>query len=348
MRDGFQSSSSVREPLLAKVLSCFNQQNFLRQTLEVWVVFVCLYLAAVGLGYFLRHSPSVESGIWLASGVYASALFVCRPVQWPIIFVGAVCVELIADIIFGGQFADQHDLELAFLGLSQKLNDAAQAQARYRQAEARLEELLPDWSARRVQIPKALWSMGATKDIDQWVELHPAVTAARADWEVMRKAAELARLKGKAEPTIGLNGGKSSGDTVIGVTLSIPLNIRNNFSAEARAANRQALAAEAGYHSVLRKQRAAIRATKATMSEYETRFLRWQTLMQGRGESSGNLLEKQWRNRDMSTTEYLLSLQQRTDGLTAGIELHTQFQMARIEWLLQTGQMKNALMQVNR
>ena len=34
-------------PLLAKVLSCFNQQIFLRQILEVWVVFVCLYFAAV-------------------------------------------------------------------------------------------------------------------------------------------------------------------------------------------------------------------------------------------------------------------------------------------------------------
>jgi len=242
----------------------------------------------------------------------------------------------------------QVDVELTFLGLSQKLNDAAQAQARYRQAEALLEEILPDWSARRVQIPEALWSMGATKDVEQWVEQHPAVTAARADWEVMKKAAELTRLKGKAEPTIGLNGGKSSGDTVVGVTLSIPLNIRNNFSAETRAANRQALAAEASYYSVSRKQRAAIRATTATMSEYETRFLRWQTLMQGRGESSGNLLEKLWRNGDMSTTEYLLSLQQRTAGLIAGIELHTQFQMTRIEWLLQTGQMENALMQVKR
>ena len=70
--------------------------------------------------------------------------------------------------------------------------------------------------------------------------------------------------------------------------------------------------------------------------------------MKGRAESSGNLLEKQWRSGDMSMTEYLLALQQRTEGLNAGIELHTQFQLARIEWLLQTGQMETALMQVVR
>ncbi len=239
----------------------------------------------------------------------------------------------------------QVDVELAYLGLSQKLNDAARAQANLRQAEARLEEILPDWSAGRSRIPETLWLSREMKDIDQLVEQHAVVSTARADWEVMKSLAELARLKGKAEPTVGLNGGKSGGDTVVGVTLSIPLNIRNNFSAEARAANQQALAAEAAYRSVRRKQQAAIRASRATLTEYEKRYLRWQTLMQGRGESSGNLLEKQWRSGDMSTTEYLLTLQQRTEGLMAGIELQTQYQSARIEWLLQSGQMNAALMQ---
>ena len=242
----------------------------------------------------------------------------------------------------------QVDVELTFLGLSQKLNDAAQAQARFRQAEARLQELLPDWSSEWTKIPENLWTIGERKDVDLWVDEHSAVAVARADWEVMKKAADLARLKGKAEPTVGLNGGKNSGDIVVGVTLSIPLNVRNNFSAEARAARRQALAAEANYRSVWRKQQAAIRASTATLGEYQKRYQRWQTLMQGRGESSGNLLEKQWRSGDMSTTEYLLALQQRTEGLVAGIELHTQFQLARIEWLLQTGQMENALMLVKR
>ncbi|NOZ65749.1 MAG: TolC family protein [Alphaproteobacteria bacterium] len=242
----------------------------------------------------------------------------------------------------------QVDVELAFLGLSQKLNDAAQAQARMRQAEARLEELLPDWSVRWKDIPETLWANGERGNMDQWVEQHPAVTAARAEWEVTKKMADLARLRGKAEPTVGLNGGKSSGSTVVGVTLSIPLNVRNNFSAQARAASRESFAAEASYRAVQRRQLSAIRASTATLEEYEKRYLRWQTLMEGRAESSGDLLEKQWRSGDMSTTEYLLSLQQRTQGLIAGIELHTQYQMARIEWLLQTGQMENALMQVKQ
>ncbi len=239
----------------------------------------------------------------------------------------------------------QVDVELAFLGLSQKLNDAARALANLRQAEARLEEILPSWSAGRSRIPETLWILDGTKDIEQLAEQHSAVVMARADWEVMKKMADIARLRGKAEPTVGLNGGKNGNDTIVGVTLSIPLNVRNNFTAEARAANQQALAAEAAYRSVWRKQQAAIRASTAALAEYQKRYLRWQTLMQGRGESSGNLLEKQWRSGDMSTTEYLLTLQQRTEGLMAGIELQAQYQSAGIEWLLQSGQMNTALMQ---
>jgi len=242
----------------------------------------------------------------------------------------------------------QVDAELAFLGLSQKLNDAAQAQARFKQAEARLQELLPDWSPSWANIPEDLWRIGEKKAVDQWVDEHPSVMAAKAQWDVMKKTAELTRLKSKAEPTVGLNGGKSAGDTIVGVTLSIPLNVRNNFSAETRAARKQALAAEANYRSVWRKQQAAIRASTAALSEYQKRYQRWQKLMRGRSERSENLLDKQWCSGDLSTTEYLLALQQRTEGLVAGIELNTQYQLARIEWLLQSGQMETALMQVKR
>ncbi len=243
----------------------------------------------------------------------------------------------------------QVDVEMAFLGLSQKLNNAARAQARIKQAEARLQELLPGWSTARAEIPQDLWTLGASQaDMARWVDQHPSVAAARAEWQVMKKRAALARLKGKAEPTVGLSAGKSTGNTIVGVTLSIPLNVRNNFSAEARAAGKQALAAEAGYRAVRRKQQAAVRSSMAALEEYRKRYQRWRSLMQGRAESSGRLLEKQWQHGDLGTTEYLLALQQRSEGLVAGIELHSRFQAARIEWLLQSGQMEHALMQVKR
>ena len=126
----------------------------------------------------------------------------------------------------------------------------------------------------------------------------------------------------------------------------MPLNVRNNFTAEVRAANQEALSAEAQYRAIRRKQQFAIESSRATLGEFQQRFERLKTLMRGRGERSENLLAKQWSSGDMSTTEYLLALQQRTEGLVAGIELQTQFQLARVNWLLQSGQLNTVLKQL--
>jgi len=126
------------------------------------------------------------------------------------------------------------------------------------------------------------------------------------------------------------------------------LNIRNNYSAQAKAANQQAIAAEANFRSVMRKQRFAIQSSTDTLITYQKNYQRWQQLMDGRGKRSGDLLQKQWQSGDVSTTEYLLALQQRAEGLNAGIELQSQFQLSQIDWLLQVGQIKAATLQLSQ
>jgi outer membrane protein, heavy metal efflux system len=243
------------------------------------------------------------------------------------------------------------DAEMTILSLSQKLYATAQAMTAYRQAEAALNEVLPGLTYDKAIIPKQLWdainamskSSGKAK---AWLDNHPTVLAARMEWDVLHQEAELAQRETKAEPTIGINTGKDDEEDYVGLTLSIPLNVRNNFSARARAANQIALSAEAKYLSIRRKQEFAITAASETLREYQQRYDYWQALMKGRGKRSESLLEKQWRSGDLSTTEYLLTLQQRTEGLLAGIELQSQFQLARIDWLLQTGQITQALTQL--
>lgn len=247
----------------------------------------------------------------------------------------------------------QVDAELAFLSLSQKLNETAQALAQLRRVESRLRELLPDWSLASSQIPEVFWFdspalVNVPEQTAQWLESHPSVVAARAQWDVKQQAADLAVREAKAEPTLGLSAGRETDENVVALNFSIPLTIRNSFNSEKRAARQQALFAEAQYRSIRRKQQFAIEASQAASLEYQQRYERWQSLMQGRDERSGKLLERQWRNGDLSTTEFLLAMQQRTEGLIAGIELRTQFQLSGIEWLLQTGQINAALLQLTR
>lgn len=233
----------------------------------------------------------------------------------------------------------QLDTELTYLGLSQRLFDTAQAQAQLSQAQARVLELLPAWAPQWAQIPDQLLSLKVTPENDTWLDRHPVVLSARWEWEALQQAVELARLDTRAEPTVGINAGRSTEGDVAALTLSIPLNIRNDYSALARAASQRALAAEAHYRAIRQQQQAAITSAEATLQAYQKQFERWQSLMQGRSEHSGELLERQWSSGDLSVTEYVLALQQRSEGLGAGIALRTEYQLARIDWLLQTAQM---------
>ncbi|HID82806.1 MAG TPA: hypothetical protein EYP51_10660 [Thiotrichales bacterium] len=241
----------------------------------------------------------------------------------------------------------QVDAELAILSLTQRLNAAAQAQVALQKARIGGREILPGWTEAQAGIPEEFWRIEPDKNPEQWFDRHPAVAAARAEWEMTRQTAVIARKATRADPSFGVNVGRSDGDDVLGLRFSVPLNIRNNFSAEAQAAHQQAMSAQSRYQHVRRSQRFAAEAAGAARSELKQRLERWQTLVQGLKENSSKLLERRWRSGDMGTAEFLLALQQRAEGLQAGIKLRLQYQQAHIDWLFQTGQLHTTLQQLD-
>ncbi len=250
---------------------------------------------------------------------------------------------LVADRQKAGDLG-QVDAELTFLRLSQKLNETAQAKAQLKEVEIRVNELLPDWSTQKSFIPAFFWSVIPTENNQQELEQHPKIAIAKANWRVLEHSTTLARLEAKSDPNLGINVGKNDGDNTIALNLSIPLPVRNTYRSEIRAAKQNVLSAKANYLKIKRKQQFMIKASQAIRQEYQKRFARWQTLMQGRSERITQLLKQQWQSGDMSTTEYLLALQQHTEGLIAGIELQKQYQLAHIDWLLQAGHIDTALL----
>ena len=155
----------------------------------------------------------------------------------------------------------QVDVELTFLSLSQMLNITAKVQVQLKQAEAQIKELLLDWTPDKEVLPTQGLTISNYQFSPQWIEQHPLVIAAKAQWQMTKSDAQLALLATKADPTFGINTGRTDRESVLGVTFSIPLNIRNNYSAQARAANQQAIAAEANFRSVMRKQKFAIKSS---------------------------------------------------------------------------------------
>ncbi len=241
----------------------------------------------------------------------------------------------------------QIDTELTFLSLSQMLNRTAKAQVQLTQAQAKVNELLPDWRPDKKILPAQGFIFTNTDVSAQWLAQHPLVIEAKIQWHISKSQAQLVGLNAKADPTIGISAGQTDNENVLGITFSMPLNIRNNYSAQTRAANQKSVAAEAHFRSVFRQQKYIIQAATQTLTTYEKSYQRWETLMAGRGERSGNLLQRQWQSGDLSTTEYLLALQQRAEGINAGIELKSEFQLSQVDWLLAVGQVDQITKQLS-
>lgn len=247
-------------------------------------------------------------------------------------------LEIVKQRINSGDLGEL-DAELTYLSLSQLFGEVARVQAQLRRAEADLNELLPDWQNNKIDIDENNWDIKALQKYDYLIDQHPLVQATKAQWDVAILSAEVAKKEKKADPTVGLEAGKLGSEDVLSLTFSMPLNIRNNFSSQYKAANQQASAAESSYLAVVRKQKYAIEASKLALNEYRSRYKKWQALMQGRGKNSESLLHKQWNVGDISTTQYLLTLQQRTEGLLAGIGLEQEYKFALIQLLLDTAQL---------
>lgn len=235
------------------------------------------------------------------------------------------------------------DAELTFLSLSKQLVQVSEREVALSKATSKLRELLPDWSSEQAGVPNHFWPLTPEEISDEVLRDHPAVASAYASWQSLKVDTEIAKLNARAEPTVGFNAGRDGGERVVGMTFSIPLNVRNGFSAETRVADRAEQEAKALFEAVYRRQRFDFEASKAAWHGFNRQYQHWQNLVEGRIENSEMLLEKQWRSGDLSTSDYLLALNQRVESLLAGIELEKLTQLARIEVLEQSGQLNRVI-----
>lgn len=180
-------------------------------------------------------------------------------------------------------------------------------------------------------------------NFDSLAQALPPVRAATARSEAALAEVEVARSNSHADPTFGIRGGRESSDSeaaksLIGLQVSIPLFVRNNYRAEEKAASAAADAARyeaaAFYQQSLVQMQASARQYSASYSAWE----RWRSASGTRMEDGIELLDKVWKVREISTSDYLVQLKQLLDGRAAGEELKYQTWRAWAEWLASSGQ----------
>lgn len=192
---------------------------------------------------------------------------------------------------------------------------------------------LPELSSKFPMLPS---SLGEPLDV---VRKLPRVLAAQMNVEAAHAGVELRQRERRPDPTITLAGGKEDDESLIGLNLTIPLFIRNNYSNEVVAASADLVEAEQIYADTV--QRAVSRFISASERYLNTSeaWSRWE--MTGRASLSrqADLLQRLWEAGELSTTDYLVQLRQTLDVRENAMNLWETHWLAWFDWLLASGQL---------
>ncbi|WP_197427125.1 TolC family protein [Noviluteimonas gilva] len=176
-------------------------------------------------------------------------------------------------------------------------------------------------------------------------EAAPEIAVALAAASAAEREVDVARKARTADPTVGLRGGRVeyddlARDNVVGFTVTIPLNIRNGYRAEVVAAEADAVTARADADRI--KLQLDAERQRAIDSYASTRAA-WTRWTGSRGTDVGRreaLLERLWREGELSTADYLLQLKQSLDTELARAELQARTWRAYADYLAATGQLE--------
>ncbi len=245
--------------------------------------------------------------------------------------------QALAERRFAAGDVGQSDLDLARLALSQARMEAAGRAADAADAEAELRALVVDPPAAWPELPALPAPSSAAAD-EKLLEQHPGLKGMRLRALALRNGVTLAQRERRPDPTIGLRGGKEDDDALVGLNLSIPLFVRNDFRAEVDAAQAEALREEQAYRNAWLQGRARLMAAAERYRLMHAALTDWQNVGQKALSGRTELLKRLWEAGEIGTTEYLVQLEQTLDTQFSAVELLGRTWAAWIAWLDAAGQ----------
>ncbi|WJW76378.1 TolC family protein [Thiohalobacter sp. IOR34] len=234
------------------------------------------------------------------------------------------------------------DVDLARLALSEARMRAAARSAAARSSAARLGALVARPANGWPGLPSLPERLEQT-DPAQLLQRHPRLRQAEAEAAAARAGVTSAQRQRRPDPTLAVRGGREADKRLLGLTLSIPLYVRNDYSAEVDAAAAAAVRAEQAYRDGLRRARAELEAAAERYRLTRAALRDWQEhgrqSLQGRTE----LLQRLWESGEIDTTDHLVQLQQMLDTQLASVELRGDVWQAWLAWLQAAGRIEHWL-----
>ncbi|MET0935629.1 MAG: TolC family protein [Luteibacter sp.] len=171
----------------------------------------------------------------------------------------------------------------------------------------------------------------------------PELLRAQAEQDRADAGVAVARRAQRPDPTITLTGGSvRSGartDRVIGISVSMPIPIRNTGRADIEAAQADADAAFASRRVALLRADASLAQASATYTALRSATAALQQGRAGAFDERARLLEKLWQAGEIGTSDYLMQLKQSLDTALAAVALKSQAWQAWFDYLTAAGRL---------
>ncbi|GBE09310.1 outer membrane efflux protein [bacterium BMS3Abin11] len=230
----------------------------------------------------------------------------------------------------------QVETNLAQLAYNEAMMAHAQALTAYTVARERVIALFPTPPAKTSVLPESLPSPVLPADIEAFVIELPTIRKSASNIGALSERVALRNSERSWEPTLAVRGGRENDKSLVGLTLSLPLKIRNDQKAEVQTARQELAQAEQILRQTERDLKARVLSSTQRYRLLRSAFDAWRKSGRGHIDSQLALTKRLWRSGDMSTTDYLVQLKQALDTQASGIELRNQMWRSSFEWMKDT------------
>lgn len=230
------------------------------------------------------------------------------------------------------------ELELARLSQSEAALQYADRRAELIQLRSEFSALAGGNLDDQVKLPEHLpGRLPPLSDIASQAREHPQLRLAELAARLARQRVVATDRDRRTDPTVGVALGRDGGENRVLFSISMPLQMRNNFQGSVDAASAEALAAE---QRALREQRTQLARVTGARERFNLTakvWSEWAGATRASLKDHVSALQSQWEAGEITTSDYLLQLRQSLDTEISGVELHASLWSAWSDWLHATG-----------
>ncbi|WP_076416059.1 TolC family protein [Shewanella sp. UCD-KL12] len=228
-------------------------------------------------------------------------------------------------------------LQLVQLDVASRAADYAIAEQASIAADANVLMLLGDSKQAFTSFISALALPTSSTQVDP--EL-PALKSAYQQVMLTKLNAQQVKADTSVDPTISLSAEREGEENKLGIGVSIPLQIRNNYSDTLAVASQEIAIAEQTYLAQERVLRQQQKKFELSLPRLTKRYQDWRELVLNSGHEAASGLTQQWRAGDIETSVYLQSQRQLSTSYLAGLSLETALYTSWLEWMGVSGQLE--------